>query len=383
MKPQMKNVVNQQAFILRSSDIELAVSRMGGHMAPVTFYRGTKGPVQPYHVSPWQSEKLKIDNKVVGLLRGDFFCLPFGPGGVRAGKDYLPHGEPSCEAWSPVAFDRAGGKTSLTLAIKCKLPAGKITHTLALLDGQNVVYSRHVLEGFSGRFPLGHHATLAMPDEPHTVNVAANPFSLAMTYPVASGDPAIGEYYSLPVGQKFKDLSRVPTIWKDPATVDFSSFPQPRGFVDIVGLFAKSRDRSPGWTTATFVNQGFVWFALKDLAVQPCLTIWAENHGRHTAPWSGRNNCLGLEDVVGYLATGMGPSLAPNAVNRAGIPTAATLSPAQPTAVNYIQGVVKVPRGFDRVAWVEFGRQSVTFVAASGKKATAPVNHEFVFSGNI
>ena len=101
MKPIIKNVANRPAYILRNANVELAVTRDGAHMAPVNFYRDTGKPVQPYLVSAWQGEKPfpKCQHKVEELLRGDFFCLPFGGGslgedggvvedGVRRERDY-------------------------------------------------------------------------------------------------------------------------------------------------------------------------------------------------------------------------------------------------------------------------------------------------------
>ena len=43
-------------FQLKSADVELSVTRIGGHQAPVTFFRGDETPVSPYYVSPWQDE---------------------------------------------------------------------------------------------------------------------------------------------------------------------------------------------------------------------------------------------------------------------------------------------------------------------------------------
>ena len=78
MKAKRKVVASQPAWELANKQVELAVTELGGHMAPVTFYRKSAEPVQPYYISPWQGEKLKIDEPVLVPLRGDFFCMPFG-----------------------------------------------------------------------------------------------------------------------------------------------------------------------------------------------------------------------------------------------------------------------------------------------------------------
>ena len=54
--PEIRTVHSQASVMLRTGEVELAVTLRGGHMAPVTFFRDTPVPVRPYHVSPWQDE---------------------------------------------------------------------------------------------------------------------------------------------------------------------------------------------------------------------------------------------------------------------------------------------------------------------------------------
>ena len=53
MKATRKTIAGQPSWILANRQVELAVTELGGHMAPVTFYRNTTGPVQPYFISSW------------------------------------------------------------------------------------------------------------------------------------------------------------------------------------------------------------------------------------------------------------------------------------------------------------------------------------------
>jgi hypothetical protein len=117
---------------------------------------------------------------------------------------------------------------------------------------------------------------------------------------------------------------------------------------------------------------------LKDPAVLNSTVLWIENRGRHGAPWNGRNNCLGLEDVTAHFADGLSASANENALTKAGVRTAVDLSADKPTVVNYIQGVAKVPEGFDVVTSVDFAPGEATFISASGKRTTIAVRHEFL-----
>lgn len=389
MNPPVKTIASQPSWVLRSRTVELAITQLGGHMAPVTFYCDTGKPIQPYYISPWQGEGLRIDDPVLVPLRGDFFCMPFGANKQYKGRKVELHGDPATRRWTFAGTTSARGRTSLALEMKCGLPIpGKVTKILHLVDGQNVVYSTNVLEGFSGSFPLGHHATLAMPERAESVHVVTSPFRFGMTYPVPPGNPAEGGYCCYEPARKITSLSRVPTVYRDPAWVDASRYPTRKGFCDLVACFHEPKAAPagrivPAWNTARFEDEGFIWFALKDPAVLPTMMIWAENHGRHFSPWNGRNNCVGLEDVCGYLALGLEASAKPNPVSKAGIPTAHRLSPRHPFAVHYIQGVVKIPAGFGAVKTLRFAPGEVRFVSTKGKTVAASVQHEFLAGGAL
>jgi hypothetical protein len=378
---------SQPCALLSTKQVELAVTKLGGHMAPVTFFRDSGKPVRPYYVSPWQDEKAtKIPAPVMVPLRGDFFCMPFGGNSDEVGGEkHPPHGEVAGSAWKVAGTKKSGDVTTLTLGIETKARKGKVTKELSLVDGQNVVYSRHTIEGFAGSVPLGHHATLAMPEKEGAVRIATSAIRFGMTCPSLFSDPKNREYQALQPGAKWTDLAKVPAAWKDAPDADLTSLPGRYGHADLVQLANESwvKTNGPAWTTATFADGGFVWFALKDPAVLNSTVFWMENHGRHAHPWNGRNNCLGLEDVTAHFADGLAASMKENALTKEGVETTVKLSAEKPTAVNYIQGVVKIPEGFENVKSVEFAPGEVTFVSTTGKRVTAPVRHEFLRTGKL
>lgn len=378
---------SQPCALLSTKQVELAVTKLGGHMAPVTFFRDSGKPVRPYYVSPWQDEKAtKIPAPVMVPLRGDFFCMPFGGNSDEVGGEkHPPHGEVAGSAWKVAGTKKTGDVTTLTLGIETKARKGKVTKELSLVDGQNVVYSRHTIEGFAGSVPLGHHATLAMPEKEGAVRIATSAIRFGMTCPSLFSDPKNREYQALQPGAKWTDLAKVPAAWKDAPDADLTSLPGRYGHADLVQLANESWEKTngPAWTTATFADGGFVWFALKDPAVLNSTVFWMENHGRHAHPWNGRNNCLGLEDVTAHFADGLAASMKENALTKEGVETTVKLSAEKPTAVNYIQGVVKIPEGFENVKSVEFAPGEVTFVSTTGKRVTAPVRHEFLRTGKL
>jgi hypothetical protein len=224
-----------------------------------------------------------------------------------------------------------------------------------------------------------------MPEKEESVRIATSAFRWGMTCPSVFSDPKQREYQSLLPGAQWTDLTRVPVAWKGAPDADLTRLPARYGHADLVQLFNEPWDKTggPAWTTATFTDQGYLWFALKDPAVLHSTVVWIENHGRHGHPWKGRNNCLGLEDVTAYFADGLAASTQDNLLNRQGIPTSLALNPTQPTFVNYIQGVAKIPSGFDVVQKLEFAPGAVTFFSASGQRVTIAVHHEFVRTGTL
>jgi hypothetical protein len=386
VQPDERTISSQPSWILANDTVEVAITKLGGHMAPVTFDRKAAAPIRPYHISPWQDEGLKdLPAAVLVPLRGDFFCMPFGGNAEAKGTEqHVPHGESATETWQFAGRQReANGTETLTLTLATKVRPGTVTKQLMLIPGQPVVYTRHVIEGFAGPVPLGHHATLAMPEEEGTITVSVSPFRLGMTCPGVFSDPAKGEYQSLASGEVFTDLSRVPSRWKQPAEVDCSRFPVRRGYADLLAVVAdeKTLAGKPAWTAAVNTRDHWVWFSLRDPRVLPTTVFWIENRGRHGVPWNGRNSCLGLEDVCAYFAEGFVPSITANPLSQQGIRTAVELDAKKPTEIRSAQGAVHVPAGFDRVKTIDFTQADrISLVSESGLTVTVPVRHDFVLT---
>ena len=381
-----REIRGQNSWLLRNDQVELAVTQQGAQMAPVNFYRTDAAPVSPYYVSPWQGENLPLaDVPVLVPLRGDFFCVPFGGNGTPyQGERHPPHGETCGSAWTLAGTTQADGVTTLSLALDTQVRRGRVLRELSLVAGQNVVYSRTLIEGFVGPTSLAHHAVLAMPETAGVVNITVRPFVFGYTAPYRFSDPAKGEYQALAIGAEFTDLAQVPVIFKDQPNADCTVFPARRGFADLLQTFNKPNAAGePDWIAAVNTQEHWLWFALKNPAVQPGRVFWMENHGRHGSPWNGRNSCLGIEDGCNYFDAGLAESVADNLVNRRGIPTSHVLTGKTPFAVNYIQGVVKVPVGFGKVSSVRFLADAVEFTATTGETVRAPVRAAFVFDGKV
>ncbi len=352
-------VVHQQPSVLLSNpQVEVAITHLGGHMAPVTFYRDSPKSIKPYHVSPWQDEPSQpMPAPVLVTLRGDFFCLPFGGNSEEVnGEKHTPHGETATALWKVIGVNKDRDVTTLSMSLETNVRKGKVTKQISLVENQNIVYSKHTIEGFVGKAPLGHHATLAMPDKLESVRLSTSDIQFGMTNPGLFSDPLHREYQSLLPGTRWNDLTKVPVAWKDQPDADLSRLPARVGHADLVQLVNKSPQTKAelAWVAATYTEEGYVWFALKDPSVLNSTVFWIENHGRHGHPWNGRNNCLGLEDVTAFFADGLAASIKENILSKEGVQTALELKVDRPTVIHYIQGVAKIPPGFDIVKSIEF-----------------------------
>jgi hypothetical protein len=378
-------ISSQPSWVIRNDQVELAVTKRGAHVAPVTFYRADPKSVRPYYISPWQGENLPLAFcPVLVPLRGDFFCMPFGGNGTTyQGEQHPPHGETAGSLWSLAGVEKKGPVTTLSLQMKTQVRVGQVSRRLSLVEGQNVVYSQTIIEGFSGKTPFAHHAILALPEREGAIRISTSPFKFGMTCPWLFSDPAKGEYQSLAIGATFTDLAKVPTRFKDMPDADCTVFPARRGHADLLQVFEDPSHPStqPAWVTAVNTQEHWLWFAFKNPQLMPGRVFWIENHGRYGMPWNGRNHCLGIEDGCAFFDKGLAESAEENIINREGIPTCQELKAGQPFVVNYVQGALKVPEGFEQVATVEFKPGAVIFVSRHGLRASATVAHEFVRNG--
>lgn len=372
-------VQGQTSWRLANDQIEAFVTKLGGHLGPVTFdRRGRK--LTPYSVAPWAEEP--TDPSLIPLLkalRGDFFCLPFGGNGTAfRGERHPVHGETANSTWELEALGSGNGQISLHLSLEPKVRPGRVDKSITLKDGHQAVYCRHIVSGMSGPMSLGHHAMVKFPDRPGSGLLSNSRFLYGQVFPQPTENPECKGYSLLKPGAGFQSLDKVPTITGE--TTSLASYPARRGFEDIAIVIADP-ELPFAWTAVSFPEERYVWFALKDPRVLRSTVFWHSNGGRHYAPWNGRHvNVLGIEDVTAYFHLGVAESARPNPLSKKGFTTHLSLTPQKPLMVNYIMGMALTPKGFDRVADIlpGAGRDTITLVSVRGRKVTVPLDLAFL-----
>jgi hypothetical protein len=371
--------LGQPSWHIASSTVEAFVTERGGHVAPVTFDRRNR-KIRPYSIAPWTAERTDPSlEPILKVLRGDFFCLPFGANATPfRGERHPIHGETANAKWTLTSLERRNGRAQLHLSLRSKIRKGRVDKFITLVDGHDAIYSRHVVSGMSGRMCFGHHAMLKFPPQPGSGIVSTSAFVYGQVFPGKFESPAQGGYTFLKPGATFDSLERVPAMTGELA--DLTRYPARHGWEDLV-MIVNDALTPLAWVAVAFPRQRYVWFALKDPRILRNTVFWFSNAGRHYPPWNGRHRCvMGLEDVTANFHYGLAQSVRNNPLSEQGFPTSVELSASRPLTVSYIMAVAKIPAGFDRVVSIRTGpnRDCVVVRSSNGKAVRTPIDMTFL-----
>jgi hypothetical protein len=353
-----------KTFPLSADRASLGLTETGGHLSDVVFTLPDGRKVSPMHTSPWENEAHADDvPPILRVLRGDFFCAPFGGSDILNGPG---HGLTANGTW---ALD---GMTATTLdaVLDGDVMGATVSLHLEVRPGEAMVYQRHTLSGGSGRIPLGHHAMLSAASPLH---LGFSPRVFAGTPPDVIETPPAGRSV-LAYPQEIADLHSARLA--DGDTADLTVYPFAEVHEDLWMLSA-DRTQPFAWTAATCPEGGWVWFSLKAPRILPSTTVWLSNGGRTYAPWNARHRrVIGLEEVCSYFHLGHAASIADNPVSARGIPTAATLG--GDLVINYAFGLAPAPAGFGAVQQILPTSGGVRLIDAAGRETFAACDLGFV-----
>jgi hypothetical protein len=371
--------------MLGTSDVELAITVVGGHMAPVTFFPHAARSIRPYAVAPWATESLPAGTpSVIAVLRGDFFCSAFGANEESVGHKHLPlHGETANDPWQGIARAETSDGAWMQLGMDLPVQGGSCEVTTALINGQSVIYQRHDFRGLTGPINPGHHATLRVSDRPGAAQLSFSRLSFAGTYSEPLEPPSAEANSCLAPDAEILDLRRAACV--DGSTTDLTRYPARAGYEDVAILCADP-ELEFAWSAVCVPEQGYVWFSLRNPRQLTCTLLWFSNGGRRYAPWSGRHvNVLGVEDMTGFFHLGLAASCRPNALNTRGVRTFLEPIGNGHLSIPYLQGVVHVPAGFDRVASIHAAPagNGIVLHAESGAIADARCDLGFLGTGQL
>jgi hypothetical protein len=375
----------QESFLLKTHIVELALTVAGGMLWPVTFFPQDAAPIRPYAIAPWVDKPVPAGAPpVIAGLRGDWFCSAFGANSEPCAGQQLPlHGETANGNWRGIARCKTAAGCWIRLGVELPLQGGSCEATTALLHNQSVIYQRHDLSGLTAPCNPGHHATLAFPNVAGAGRLSFSRLAHARTYIEPLERPEDRGYSWLKPDSEILDLRAAPCI--DGSTTDLSRYPARRGFEDVAILCVDPK-AAFGWSAVTFPGQRFVWFALRDSKQLTSTLLWFSNGGRHYPPWNGRHiNVLGVEDMTGFFHVGLAASCRQNVLNAHGVRTCLEPSADGRLSIPYIQGIARIPAGFDRVAMIEpkMHGGGVLLMAESGALVEVGCQFDFLRTGNL
>jgi hypothetical protein len=138
----------QPAYVLGNEKVRVSITVQGGHLR-ASFPHG--GRADPFFVAPWWNEApVAGEDHITQVLRGDFFCLPFGANADQ-GVKYGVHGITASGGWELAGRRAEGEQREITLV----LPAygGQVTKRVRLEPAAAVLYCEHTIQGIEGRLP--------------------------------------------------------------------------------------------------------------------------------------------------------------------------------------------------------------------------------------
>ena len=365
-------------WTLSNGEIKLFLTEDAGMHAPCDFFADTDKPVNPYAVMHWNDERPDISFcPLLQNLRGDFFCLPFGDNPTEVDNfKYPPHGETAANAWKLVSAVEEGEKTIFTFAMDTTINPFHIEKRIEMRKGESALYLSHTVSGLEGKMPYGHHAICHMPEEGEKMYFSTQ-FDLGMTCPGVFSNNSNWEYQYLAAGETFDHLEKVPTAFKAEPYHDFSTYPSPVGYADLFAMLKKA-DGTPGWAAAVYPERGYLFYTLRNPETLPAVTIWTCNSGRYAFPWDGKSRCFAIEDNHSFFAKGIEASIQDNALTEKGWSTCGTFTRDAASVIPHIQGVVRVPADFGKVAHVTFENGSVIFRDMAGNTVSTKVDISFL-----
>ncbi|MGC4013741.1 MAG: hypothetical protein QM755_04370 [Luteolibacter sp.] len=367
--PDLEPIHGEPSWQLSNDVVDLAVTRQGGHLAPVTFRIGER-TVSPYSLSPWTRDEISEDLPwLLRVLRGDFFCIPFA-----GSKELPPHGDSANHEWSLLA----SSPDRLKLSIPGGVEGSAVEKILTLRSGETAVYQDHRLSGWDGDYNYGNHPILDLSGLPEGAGrVSVSPFRWASVFDGVFSNPDQEEYGLLAAGETFTDLRAVPLAAG--GTTDLTRYPARAGSEDLVMMVNEPSTSDQPFAWSAVVLDGYVWFSLKNPADFPATLFWLSNGGRHRSPWSARHlGRIGIEEVCSYYCYGLEEAREDRLADL-GIPTSRHFHPDETVSLRIVQAVAAVPAGFGAVASiVPDGLSQVVIRDEHGTAVTTAIDWPYV-----
>jgi hypothetical protein len=357
-------------YTIQNEKVKVGVTEDCGHLYPVQFFIDEK-IIEPLNIVPWSEEKLEDSiPPMLKLLRGDFFCMPFGDSDFLKDENRA-HGTTANDKWNLISKD----ELKLELKLEKKVSGAEITKKVFLVPGHPVIYQEHEIAGGAGKIPVGHHLMLKVPEK---IFLSFSNFIFGETSPSpVETDPEMGNSI-LKYPQKFQNLKKVKT--KDGKDINLTRYPVFRDHEDLL-MLRSNEELLFSWAAASAPRNGWLWFSLKNPKVLNSTILWLSDGGRKYPPFSSRHRkVIGIEEVTSFFHLGHKKSIEENHLNKKGIKTYIELKPDVTHKIRYAFGLVKIPSVFRRVISIEEDKNGIIMTDENRLKVRAEIELNFVKS---
>jgi hypothetical protein len=312
------------------------------------------------------------------VMRGDYFCFPFGVNADAVnGKKQPLHGVTANECWDFAGIVQDGKATTMTLRVPFLPDDGEILKVIKIVDGHPVMYVNHVIKGFTGRSSIGTHPCIRSSDTPGADFLDMTEPVACFTPPNPLETPDNRGYYQLKYGEQIADRRKIPTIHG--GLVDLTRYPLAKGYEDAV-MFLADPAKDFCFASLGCPELGYLYFQLKDPKVLKGSLYWMPNNGRHYAPLNGRlGSLIGIDEITGYYFYGRKPSMDANPLSDKGFETCLDFSASKPTNIRTISGTIPIGKDFKGVKdIVRKDGNTVTILGKGGEKMDVPCAVDFL-----
>ncbi len=354
-------------FKLKSNKVSLGITEQGGHLSDVTFIVNSK-IIKPMHVAPWVNENLDDSiPPILKILRGDFFCAPFGDCDVLE-DEIRPHGASANDFWNVINHT----DSSIELSLNKKIVGAELHKKVLLKNDHPVVYQQHEFIGGEGKIPIGHHSMLKEDKKLH----------LSFSNYVWAGTPN-KEIEVEPNGnsllkypQRFTSLKEVKLF--DNSISDLTIYPTLENHEDLL-MLVSDVSLPFSWSAASCPESGWLWFTLKNPKILCSTILWMSNGGRNYPPFSGRHkSVIGIEEVTSYFHLGHKASIETNELIKLGYKTYIELQPNKNYKIPYIFGLTEIPNNFKEVKNIESIKDGINIIDENDKSVLVRVDVNFL-----
>lgn len=378
MSSAQEAINGEQSVSVKSNTVEAWTTLHAAHTAPVHFKLDGR-TVSPYSISPWQRGEFDGIPDLLGVLRGDFWCMPFGPHG-----DLPYHGEVANDPWQ---IEESLAERLILRITPSDLAQGStgakpvVTKEVSVKDDHNAFYQEFTISGVEGEWSFGTHPIIDFSKMPKGGSrISSSPIRWAGVYPGVFSDPAQGERQILKSGAVFSKLAEIPLT--DGGTLDMSCYPTEPGHEDLVMYVNEASPGGLTWTAATL--DGYLWFSLKNPQDLPGTLMWISNGGRSQAPWNSRHlGRIGFEDVCSYFSHSVTKSREKPLANE-GIATVREFTANETVKIQSVQGVAQWPDSTEAVTNIEpDGPNKIKITGEKGTVSHAVVDWGYVVNKGV